>query len=304
MLLGNWNNWDLSWRQPERPLSSEMLYQNCSASFDRSQNSSVDNDWSFEASFEFLWESIYLLFSEILMVLMVTFFFLLIFISLNSLTGLILKIESLRKIEVQLNCSQLMKPSKTILNLNINFRSIKSSISSIEFPGSVHLIQNTFELFFSWVPKLNISNELLRSGREFQTVLESKKTINKINELKLSDDLILNLILSTKNMSIVLMELSYPGQASQGTRNLIPMKNTKVCDSQRHVSEASQFRLEDQTMGRTVHWLKSKLFIFHATEKHVFGVLEIMTAGFPELIFEHGWGVDLGESSVEVLLSH
>ncbi len=29
-----------------------------------------------------------------------------------------------------------------------------------------------------------------------------------------------------------------------------------------------------------------------------------MTAGLPELIFEHGWGVDFSESSVEILLSH
>ncbi len=100
------------------------------------------------------------------------------------------------------------------------------------------------------------------------------------------------------------MELSNSGQASQSTRDLISMQDSKISNSKRHVSEASKVRLEDQTMGRTVHWLESKLLILNAAEKHVFCILEVMATGFPKFVFEHGWSVDFGEASVEILFPH
>jgi hypothetical protein len=124
----------------------------------------MDNDRSFEASFEFLWEGEDLLLGQVLIFLVLAFFLLVVFIGFNGLTGFVLKIKSLRKIEVQLNSSQLMKSSKAVFNLNINLGSIKGSIPGIEFPGSVHLFQDIFELLLGRVPKLNISNELLGSS--------------------------------------------------------------------------------------------------------------------------------------------
>ncbi len=108
-----------------------------------------------------------------------------------------------------------MKSSEALFNLDINLRTIKGSVSSIESPGSVHLIQDTFELLLGRVPKLNVSDELLGSCGQFQGVLESKQTVDKINELKLSNDLLFDLILSAENMSIVLVELSHSGQTCQ-----------------------------------------------------------------------------------------
>ena len=53
-LLTNWAQDDLSWREPEGPLSSQMLRQNCRKAFDGSENGTVHNDWPTETRLELL----------------------------------------------------------------------------------------------------------------------------------------------------------------------------------------------------------------------------------------------------------
>lgn len=131
MLLGNWNYGYLSRREPERPLTSEMLNKNCSASLNRPKNGSMNYNRSFKSNFKFLRQGIDLFLSKIFSILLYIIFLFLIFSLHSCLARFILKIESLRKIKVKLDSSQLMKSPKAILNFNINFWAIECTISSI-----------------------------------------------------------------------------------------------------------------------------------------------------------------------------
>lgn len=57
-------------------------------------------------------------------------------------------------------------------------------------------------------------------------------------------------------------------------------------------------------MGGTVHRLETEFLFFDTAEEHVFGVLEVVAAGLPQLVLEHSRGVNLSEPSAKILSSH
>jgi hypothetical protein len=185
----------------------------------------VNNDWAFETGLKAM-----LLPSEVLVVhiilleqLRTEFLLLLVLLVvgvslfLSSVFSLILKVESDRLLEVQLNSAALVLTSQGIINLNVDLGAVESTISMVVSPGSTELVQCIFESFFSFVPLGIISETLLGSSRELELEGKTENSIDVIKEIKNSHNFVREGFNSAENVSIILLESSYTGQARQGT---------------------------------------------------------------------------------------
>ena len=145
-LLADWAHDYLSWRKPEGPLASQMFGQDGREAFDGAKNGTMDNDRSAEARLEFFFApgvvlSIVLVGREVLGCKLVLFGILIWLLRGNGSLllrrglALILQVKSNRLLEVDLDSSTLVRSMKGIVNLNVNFRSIKSTITMVKSPG-------------------------------------------------------------------------------------------------------------------------------------------------------------------------
>ena len=110
--FSHWTNKNLSWWKEEWPLSSKMLNQDSSESFNRSQNGSVNDNWSGES-----WFDLTFLPGKLVIVILICWedlfhhnfiFFAFAVINVTTLISLILQVESNWQLEIKLDGTALM----------------------------------------------------------------------------------------------------------------------------------------------------------------------------------------------------
>lgn len=145
----------------------------------------------------------------------------------------VVKIESDRSLEIELDCTALVISTKGIVELDVDLRSVEGTISRVLLPSeslllSAELIKRLLKLVLSCVPDAFISEVRLGSCGEVEIVLETIDSIDVINEVKSSRDLLLDLIVSTEDMGIILLESSDSCETGKGTMDLISVEDTEV----------------------------------------------------------------------------
>jgi len=145
----------------------------------------------------------------------------------------VLEIKSDWQLEIQLNRAALVSTTERIFNLHINFRAIKGTITFFDTPRLPRFIECVPELCLSLFPKLVTANTGLRSRRQLNFILKAKFAINSVNKCQALCNFILDLVLPTEYMSIILAESADSCETAERARQLIPMQNTEISDSQR-----------------------------------------------------------------------
>lgn len=105
-------------------------------------------------------------------------------------------------------------------------------------------------------------------------------------------------------MCIILVELPYSGEACESSRFFVSVKHPEIGISDGEVSVAFESVFEHEAVRGTVHGFDAELFFLVMAEKHVINILEVMTTGLPQLVFEHRGSDHFSEPSEEVLVSH
>jgi len=97
---------------------------------------------------------------------------------------LVLQIESIWKLEIKLNSSTLMFSFQCIVKLDINFWSVKCTITWIYFPRSSKFIQSFSQLCFCFIPSRHLTKIIFWSSWQKQNKLKSKHIINIVQKLQ------------------------------------------------------------------------------------------------------------------------
>src|SRR4051812_27921974 len=87
--------------------------------------------------------------------------------TLGRVVGIdIAEVKTLRHVEVELNCSELMIPLQGICNLKVNLWTIESAISWISLIRPSEFIERGFERTFRLIPELIRSHTLFWASRK------------------------------------------------------------------------------------------------------------------------------------------
>mmetsp|Transcript_31552 Transcript_31552/g.71364 ORF Transcript_31552/g.71364 Transcript_31552/m.71364 type:complete len:293 (+) Transcript_31552:343-1221(+) len=268
------NEHDLSWRQPEGPLSTKVLTQHGERPFNGSEDSPVDDDRPREG------------------------------ILLRPCV--VLEIESDGKLKVELDRRALVDSIHSVHDLNVDLRPVERSVLWINLPITLsgEIVQCPLERGLGPVPHLEFSEGLLWPRAELELVRHAERFVAAAHEVERAEDLLLDLVLSTEDMAVVLLKPADPGKARECARQLVAVEDTEVRVPDGQVTVAPEFATEHQTMARAVHRLHRPLLAFNIEAKH--GVLVVlgMTTGVPQIKVVYVRRDDFRESSLPVVASN
>ena len=239
-----------------------MFGQDSSESLDGTENGSVDDDWSTETRLKGLllprvFLRVVLIGREYLRIKLL--FDLLCLVGgnerllLSSSLRLILQVEANGLLEINLDGTTLVWPVKCVIDLNINLRSIESTIAMVEGPWKSTAVQGNLKRVLCLVPQIVRSKSVLGTGRKLKLEREVKDGVDVLKEVEYVGDLTTDLILCAENVTIILLEASNSDQTAKGTRYFISMKHAKVSVAQGKVTIAVDAVLEHDAMTWAVH---------------------------------------------------
>mmetsp|Transcript_17478 Transcript_17478/g.36051 ORF Transcript_17478/g.36051 Transcript_17478/m.36051 type:complete len:335 (-) Transcript_17478:712-1716(-) len=111
-----------------------------------------------------------------------------------------------------------------------------------------------------------------------------------------------DLVLATKDVSIVLLESSHTGQTSQSTREFVSVQDTKIGIPDGEVTIRSNGATKHETMGGTVHWFHGPFLTLDLEGEHIVLVVQRVTGLMPKIQIEKVRGDDFVVSTNPVLV--
>mmetsp|Transcript_4921 Transcript_4921/g.7413 ORF Transcript_4921/g.7413 Transcript_4921/m.7413 type:complete len:275 (-) Transcript_4921:418-1242(-) len=255
----NRDDHDLSWTDPERPLSTPMLTENGEHTLDTSQHGTMDHNWTFEL------------------------------LALLLRTGVVLQVKTDWKLEVKLNSCTLVNAFHGIHDLDINLGTIKRSITGILPPISLtsKFVHRVCQSSLGTIPKLLFTKSLRWSGGKFKLVSHSKSGVHFFHKIESPEDLFLDLIFTAVDVSIILHKTSDTGESSQCTAQLVSVQDTKVGQTKWQVTVRADGIAKYETMSGTVHWFHGPLSSFNIETKHGILVMQSVTRLMPQVKIEN-----------------
>ena len=204
----------------------------------------------------------------------------------------------MRELEVQLNGSALPLSSERVLNLEIDFRSVESTVSLVDFESALAVLvgENLLERRLRAVPDFNITHEVIRTRRELRAIAHTEGGINFVCDADDIRNLCLNLIFRDKGVVIVLTELLHTEQTVHLTGLLLAVKHVVLRITNRELFIRAVLPLKGEHRVRAVHRLRChRVEIFtvveHRTRLNLDGLL--LTVLFRG-IFKHTRNLGIG----------
>ena len=123
------------------------------------------------------------------------------------------QVETLRKIVVQLNRSQLPAPTDRVANLEVDLRPIEGSIAFVDLVLDSSALEGVGQRALRPIPHLVAADALLGPRRQLdQHAVELKGLIDPLDHLDDAEHLLLDLLVGAENVAVVLAEGSHPGE--------------------------------------------------------------------------------------------
>ena len=204
----------------------------------------------------------------------------------------------MRELEVQLNGSALPLSSERVLNLEIDFRSVESTVSLVDFESALAVLvgENLLERRLRAVPDFNITHEVIRTRRELRAIAHTEGGINFVCDADDIRNLCLNLIFRDKGVVIVLTELLHTEQTVHLTGLLLAVKHVVLRIANRELFIRAILPLKGEHRIRAIHRLRGHrvkvlAVIEHGTRLNLDGLL---LAALLRGILEHARNLGIG----------
>ena len=206
---------------------------------------------------------------------------------LFSVCSDIFQLKPLGHLKIQLDGSALPGPSDGIYQMEINFRPIKRTVPLIHHIVQTQLRQSRAQTFCGHLPILVTSHTVLRTGRQLHMILEAKQRVHRINQLCHSHNLILDLLRSHKDMSIILGKAAHPHQAMKLTGFLMAVNQSQLSHSQGQIPIRARLRGIGQHPARTVHRLHCIILLINHRGIHVVLIVIPVSGSLPQASVEN-----------------
>ncbi len=210
-----------------------------------------------------------------------------------------------RQIEVQLQGAALPYPTETILEGELDFRTVERALARLQVVRQTSAVECGSQRRFGTVPKLVGAYTLFRASGQFEfDILETEIGVDIQRELDERGRLGLHLVFGTEDVRIVLGEATHAHDAVQGTRRLVTMTGTELGQTHRQLAVAFQALIEHLHVARAVHRLDRVVAAFGLGGEHVVGVVGPVPGFFPERAIDHLRGLDLEVAILTLHFTH
>jgi len=225
----------------------------------------------------------------------------------TSLGTTVLEVELLRKLEVELDGGALELTLESVRDGDVDLGTVEGTVTRVELPlgtaTSNELIKSLGKLSLGLIPGSNIAKMTLGTGRKLHLEGETELAIDSAEEIEETKNLRLDLVLSTEDVGVVLLEATDSGETGESTRSLVTVEDTKVGNSHGQFSVTALTVREEQTVTRAVHGLQSPLVLLNLEGEHVILVMLPVARLLPQGRVVHVGRHDLLVATAPVLVA-
>lgn len=176
--------------EPERPLALAVLHHECKEALNAAHDSTVDDDGTTEST---------------------------------SLVA-VFEIEALRELEVELDGSELVHLAAAVFEVDVNLGTVEGTVAVSNLVVDLQLLEGVLKRSFGFIPTLVRAEEALRAGRNLEGGLgEAESAICFADEAESVEDLILDLVATAEDVTVILVELTAASKARECRVNLVPV---------------------------------------------------------------------------------
>ncbi len=158
----------------------------------------------------------------------------------RSLTLVILidvfKVKALGHLEIELYGCQLPGTSEGVTDADIDFRTVKRTVTGIQLVINLISFQRFGKPFFGSTPECGIAHCIFWSGTELVEGFESKHLVKTINKLEQLGDFFKYLIRTHIQVSVVHMKLANAKHAVKSTGKFVSMIRSKLGITKRQIA--------------------------------------------------------------------
>ena len=152
----------------------------------------------------------------------------------------VFQLEALRQVIIHLYGTQLPTTADSILNHEVELRTIESGLTVFYFGGQALLLASLNDSLLCQRPILVGTHILIMvvriTQRDLSLEVESESCQYDTDNIHHIQELLLHLVWTTEQMGIVLSERTHTSQAMQLTTLLITIDGTKLSNAQRQVT--------------------------------------------------------------------
>ena len=185
----------------------------------------------------------------------------------------VFKVKVVRELEVELNSTALPGASQAILKVEVDFRTVKCTVTLVNGVVKTHCLKRIAQTGFSSCPIFIGTHRIFGARRKFNFVWETKLLVIRRNELGNFAYLVTNLVGANKQVRIVLRKLAHTEQTVQGTFKFVAVVKTSFCQLKRQIAIRARLAHVHQTRTRAVHRLNCKVFVVDNGRVHIFFVV-------------------------------
>src|SRR5688572_21059941 len=168
----------------------------------------------------------------------------------------VFELEALGELRIELNRRTLPRPANRILELDVDLRPVERTSADILTKVDGAALECLTKDRFCAVPRSVVAQLFLRSRRQLELELESKRLPNDaIHLIEAKENLVLRLIGRAKDVCVVHRETADAQQPVQCSRFLISIDVRDLRQADWQVTIASLLRAVDQNVHRAIHRL-------------------------------------------------
>lgn len=142
--------------------------------------------------------------------------------------SLVLEVKTDGKLEIELDSAALMRSLKSIEYLDVDLRSVESTIARVLLPGLSEFVEGLSKGSLGLVPHRVITELISRSCGEIEFELETENTIDVIKEVKDTKDFSHDLAGHAEDVGIILLESAHTSETRESASDLISVEDTEV----------------------------------------------------------------------------
>lgn len=197
--------------------------------------------------------------------------------------GRIFEVEAARQLVIQLNCSALPEAAETVLDVEIQFRTVKCAVAFIDLVLHADAADCIRQRSGCNIPVLFCADVILRHRCKLDPIGKTEFSINFLIELCNANHFIPYLLRGNQQMGVVLGKAANPEQTVQSTGKFVAVHKTKFRIAQRQILIGVRLQGIHQDAARTVHRLNGIFFVINNSGIHVFFVMVPVSGSFPKV---------------------
>ena len=199
----------------------------------------------------------------------------------------VLRVKSLRKLEVELNSSALPRSADRIGEVEVDLRAIERTVALVYDVGQFKFVQSLSQRVGGVFPILFRADAVVGAGGKFHVILETEQAVNLVDQTDNAFDFGGYLLGRHINVRVVLSETTNSHKSVELPRTLVTMNESEFAYSHREILITSRFEFINKHSARAVHRFDSVIFVVHLGGVHVFLIMIPVTGSFPKRSRKH-----------------